>query len=856
MNGNTIDATKFVGFAAREAANPQQAVQILLDSSETGLVVTVGNEPVTTYNSRASIATSDVEVFYNVTTKSATASFSSGWAIRVEVSQKMLSLQLAVPDSAKNKVSGLLGTYNDDPTDDFTLPDGTVLAQPLTESEIFTQFGMIWAVTDATTIFTYPSGKSTADYSDPSFTPVFEPDCSSLGNNVVAVCGDDSFCAYDYCVTNDPAVANNTRVIQITFEQDDDVLVNSNPVLSIIPSSTVEATVGQLVSLTVTAADADGDVLSYGMETNATGALLDQNTREFTWTPASTQQVYISFFANDDRGGAALENLTITICSGCEGHGVCNFAASSSVALKFRRASCDCNTGYTGASCAQEINACLPNPCGEGTCTDQTPQQEVETGKAYLCACPPGYTSAISETCEDVNECLDSNSCSHNCSNTQGSYTCLCPSTSTLSSDGSTCTDVDECEKDKNICGENEKCVNADPGYTCECLEGYNKTSTGACQPIFNCTIECQGICVLVGTEQRCHCPAGYSLNSDGKTCSDINECSSDTLNLCVPKTGCVNTDGNYICSCTDDHQLDADGRTCITTTTSTTTSTTTTTTAAPTTTVNTPPASGSKSLVFRITFDLVYVTINVTTFSTSFSTNVGSFIRAVNQLNSKFSAITVYKISSGSTIVDFSADFNSDLTNEEKALATNAIYNEIKDNSLVVDGSPRTVMNNGLIMSMPGKQVVINSVCTYYREIDFCGSNGACEEVGSVARCSCTGDYTGTQCDQRSSSGDDDSAVVIAAVLGSIGGLLALAVIIGICCIMHSKSKNEQKRRRKRLSQGSDEEMSADYYNRWYSSMWPFRYFYTRPAYTVTDPRLTGYDNQAQAASMSYGYY
>jgi hypothetical protein len=302
------------------------------------------------------------------------------------------------------------------------------------------------------------------------------------------------------------------------------------------------------------------------------------------------------------------------------------------------------------------------------------------------------------------------------------------------------------------------------------------------------------------------------------------------------------------------------DGRTCVafTTTTSTTTITTTT-TAAPTTTTTAyiPPVSSSRSLAFRITFDLNYNTITVASFSSSFSTTIGNIIRAVSQLTNKFSVITVRYIRSGSTIVDFTADFNTDLTDEEKALATNAIYNEIKDGSLTVDGASRTVMGNTVNMLMPGGQVTINSVCSYYNEVNFCGSNGDCVANGNDASCSCTGDYTGDQCDQRSSSDGDDSAVVIAAVLGTIGGLLALAVIIGICCILNSRNKDQQRRRRKRkLSQGSDEELAAaEQYNRWYSSMWPFRYLYTRPAYNVTDPRLTGYDNQATYNNMAYGY-
>ena len=70
------------------------------------------------------------------------ASFPSGASVEFCELKGMLSIVVTPTESFKNSTSGLMGTWNDDPTDDFTLPDGAVLSSEANDSSIHFNFGL------------------------------------------------------------------------------------------------------------------------------------------------------------------------------------------------------------------------------------------------------------------------------------------------------------------------------------------------------------------------------------------------------------------------------------------------------------------------------------------------------------------------------------------------------------------------------------------------------------------------------------------------------------------------------------------------------------------------------------------
>ncbi|XP_021053028.1 hemicentin-1 [Mus pahari] len=80
--------------------------------------------------------------------------------------------------------------------------------------------------------------------------------------------------------------------------------------------------------------------------------------------------------------------------------------------------------------------------------------------------CPEG-SEANHETCVDIDECQNRETCQHECKNTIGSYQCICPPGYRLMLNGKTCQDVDECLEQNVRCGPNRMCFNMRGSYQC-----------------------------------------------------------------------------------------------------------------------------------------------------------------------------------------------------------------------------------------------------------------------------------------------------------------------------------------------------------------------------------------------------
>ena len=255
---------------------------------------------------------------------------------------------------------------------------------------------------------------------------------------------------------------------------------------------------------------------------------------------------------------------------------------------------CSCATGWTGATCDQDVDECAT---ARDNC-DPDPDACVNAQGGFRCLCPPGFSGngVGASGCVDIDECrIGSDACDPlaECINTNGSYTCGgCPPGYT--GGGATgCTDIDECKALTRACDPLTTCSNTAGGYGCStCPTGYSGDGRTGCvnindcagQPCSNggscvdqvngfscrCTAAWTGPTCALDVDEcktnadgcdpdpdscmntqggfRCECPAGYSGTGKGaKGCEDVNECMAGT-DTCDELVTCMNTPGSYTC--------------------------------------------------------------------------------------------------------------------------------------------------------------------------------------------------------------------------------------------------------------------------------------------------------------------
>ncbi|MCA9402166.1 MAG: tandem-95 repeat protein [Candidatus Omnitrophica bacterium] len=126
------------------------------------------------------------------------------------------------------------------------------------------------------------------------------------------------------------------------------VPANNTPIMTSIGSRTVQA--GINLSFTVSATDADGDVLTYGATPLPAGAMLDPVTGAFSWTPTIGQvgTYMVTFDADDGNGGIDSETVTITVTGAgggvhdaVVGGATVNLGDSFNIAIDFSNNSAD-----------------------------------------------------------------------------------------------------------------------------------------------------------------------------------------------------------------------------------------------------------------------------------------------------------------------------------------------------------------------------------------------------------------------------------------------------------------------------------------------------------------------------------
>uniref|UniRef100_A0A669ER87 Delta-like protein n=1 Tax=Oreochromis niloticus TaxID=8128 RepID=A0A669ER87_ORENI len=210
----------------------------------------------------------------------------------------------------------------------------------------------------------------------------------------------------------------------------------------------------------------------------------------------------------------------------CGPHGRCQSQAGGQF-------SCECQEGFRGTYCHENINDCESNPCRNGgTCIDKV--------SVYQCICGDGWEG---DHCEiNIDDC-STNPC-HNggtCRDLVTDFFCECKN----GWKGKTCHSR-ESQCDEATCNNGGTCYDEGDTFQCKCSPGWEGTTCNIAKNSSCLPNPCEngGTCVVTGDSFTCVCKEGW----EGPTCTqNTNDCSPHP---CYNSGTCVDGDNWYRCEC------------------------------------------------------------------------------------------------------------------------------------------------------------------------------------------------------------------------------------------------------------------------------------------------------------------
>ncbi|XP_059481287.1 protein jagged-1b isoform X2 [Neocloeon triangulifer] len=218
---------------------------------------------------------------------------------------------------------------------------------------------------------------------------------------------------------------------------------------------------------------------------------------------------------------------------------------------------CHCPQGWEGKNCSSPVsnyvdscsaqsllsNGSATGICGQhGTCVAQP-------GGNYWCQCDPGYTGQFCH--ENINDCAD-NVCKNGgtCVDKVNSFQCYCRD----GWEGQFC-QIDRNECDSNPCENDGFCQDADADFICTCRNGWKgKRCSLRDSHCDQNTCLNGGTCKDLGNSFQCRCPPGF----EGSVCH-IAKSQACQSNPCKNGATCVSDGLGFYCICKDGFE----GRTC-----------------------------------------------------------------------------------------------------------------------------------------------------------------------------------------------------------------------------------------------------------------------------------------------------
>ena len=224
-------------------------------------------------------------------------------------------------------VAGLLGDNDGERGNDIALPDGTVIAQPVAAQALYGAFADAWRVTDATSLFTYAPGESTATFTDRGFPAQvvtladLDPAARAAGEAAALAAGlvpgtlEFDNAVLDVALSGDPRFAEGIAATPEPSVPDPTPLVVQQPPTPADDAATVGEDESVTIDVLANDTDPEGDVLLLTQAVDANGGVVTIGEGQLVFTPAAdfNGATRITYAVRDAAGNVAQAQVDVTV---------------------------------------------------------------------------------------------------------------------------------------------------------------------------------------------------------------------------------------------------------------------------------------------------------------------------------------------------------------------------------------------------------------------------------------------------------------------------------------------------------------------------------------------------------------
>lgn len=373
----SANATNFIAFAAQYNTSSLKSpitVQWFLEPNDT--IRVVHNNQMVAFNTSD---TEDLPVF-NATGvlliqngSQVSANFDGTVTISVIALSNILHASSSLSEEYRNHTKGLLGVWNDNPEDDFRMPNGSTIPSNSSEETLF-HYGMTWQINGTGLL-----GVRT-DPLPSEFTPIFLSQLwnkSAAGEDLISGCNDDAQCKFDILATGNRDIGQSTNSILRTFRHVNGTLNQYPPPIHY--SSKIQAYKGRTVAIEITS---DSKDVVFSLSNKCSGFELFENG-SLQWTPTSPEACTLEILARDVKTNLSSVLQPETVACFCSKEEQCLYNETSKEGNSSTEVtSCRCDGNSFGRLCERSKDPCT-EPC--------FPNVGCIPGKGCQ-ACPPNMT--------------------------------------------------------------------------------------------------------------------------------------------------------------------------------------------------------------------------------------------------------------------------------------------------------------------------------------------------------------------------------------------------------------------------------------------------------------------------------